>query len=723
MTNKKGNNGNRPTRFETETDPEILHMMKSGASFMIPEYLKQQKEEYPLDFVRFMDQMLQEKKMKRNEIPAKTGLSTDYTYKILSGKKKAGDRDYIIAICLALGLTFAQTQHALRCDGKPLLSRNDPRANLIILGIEHGLDIHRINEMLEKQNMPYIRVTPDMPKAVITDSLYETEQPSKNAAQEEPQGTSWRETEEEMEILETTAEAEHSGPAPFDYDYIGHMTVQDPQGKKYYLEAAYLITGDTIFSVHDEEEHKKWTRFQESLKKLDEEGAEGASVEVPELNYLESYKSILDTADSSFFPFFMKLDRLTDDKVLEVMKKVNDTRNYGTRFGTHMGGTHGWESYIEVFNNQQPEKREYFQMIENWKGECRYTASHESCFLGIEMEGFFEAYYPREDEPEYYLQETDKTFDQMSERHQKIFRMLRFRLHQYMESEFGTEEIPAIKYHREAVDYLLENSETIRQAGVHQEASKELDRAESMIPTCEYTPEEELVKRLFLLWKRYILASDTGNQKKAASLEKEILSQLDKIKAIEKSIEQPGEVYDIFIRLLMSRYQQIHTEGDGNTSEVVRQAVDLIENHGACAKEGFFVPRFLFYSAYAFELDSTDVNAAEEYYLKAIQEVKKHHIDTLPGLIRDAAGLYNNYAWVLWNKMGSEEAVIYYGRAIEIMETALGNGAIPKEQAIKALEHFGDALLSIYEETSRDRERARLLKRLIKDGVDEQEIS
>lgn len=67
--------------------------------------------------------------------------------------------------------------------------------------------------------------------------------------------------------------------------------------------------------------------------------------------------------------------------------------------------------------------------------------------------------------------------------------------------------------------------------------------------------------------------------------------------------------------------------------------------------------------------------------------------------------------------------MIYYGRAIEIMETALESGAIPKEQAIKALEHFGDALLSIYEETSRDREKDRLLKRLIRDGVDEQEIS
>ena len=79
---------------------------------------------------------------------------------------------------------------------------------------------------------------------------------------------------------------------------------------------------------------------------------------------------------------------------------------------------------------------------------------------------------------------------------------------------------------------------------------------------------------------------------------------------------------------------------------------------------------------------------------------------------------YNNYAWVLWNKCGSEEAIIHYGRAIELLEEYLFNGIIDKETALSELKHVGTALLQIYSDTSRDKEWLRLMKRLTDDGVE-----
>ena len=131
--------------------------------------------------------------------------------------------------------------------------------------------------------------------------------------------------------------------------------------------------------------------------------------------------------------------------------------------------------------------------------------------------------------------------------------------------------------------------------------------------------------------------------------------------------------------------------------------------------------RFEVYQAYAFILDAKQPEEAETYYLKALKEATKHHLDQDRFSAAAVAATYNNYAWVLWNKLGSEEAIIYYGRAIELTESYLENGTLSSEQARKNLAHYGDALIRIYEATSRQKEKERLIKRLINSGVKPEE--
>ena len=47
---------------------------------------------------------------------------------------------------------------------------------------------------------------------------------------------------------------------------------------------------------------------------------------------------------------------------------------------------------------------------------------------------------------------------------------------------------------------------------------------------------------------------------------------------------------------------------------------------------------------------------------------------------------FNNHAWVLWNRLASEEAIIYYGRAIDLIEGYLSTGTPDPEQMRKNLE-------------------------------------
>ena len=77
-----------------------------------------------------------------------------------------------------------------------------------------------------------------------------------------------------------------------------------------------------------------------------------------------------------------------------------------------------------------------------------------------------------------------------------------------------------------------------------------------------------------------------------------------------------------------------------------------------------------------------------------------------------SANTYNNYAWLLWNKLGSEEAIMYYGRAIELAESYLENGMMNPDQARALLAHYSKALIGIYDATSREKEKKRLLQRL-----------
>ena len=87
----------------------------------------------------------------------------------------------------------------------------------------------------------------------------------------------------------------------------------------------------------------------------DEEGNECENM----LEFLECYDSLLAATASTFFPYFMELDHLTDKKVAEVLNDINDTRNYPYRCGTHWTGGNKPEIYIEMFNTTEPERREY----------------------------------------------------------------------------------------------------------------------------------------------------------------------------------------------------------------------------------------------------------------------------------------------------------------------------------------------------------------------------
>ena len=149
-------------------EDELLYLLKHGRADDIRFIFKDIEEKsYPEDFPTFIDTMIREHKIKRKNIAIRSGMSQDYTYKLLRGDKKTTERDYILAICIAIGMNLAQVQHALRIYGMPVLSKADLRSHIISLGISEGKDIDEINDWLEKSGFYLIRTSPDMPSAPI----------------------------------------------------------------------------------------------------------------------------------------------------------------------------------------------------------------------------------------------------------------------------------------------------------------------------------------------------------------------------------------------------------------------------------------------------------------------------------------------------------------------------------------------------------------------------
>ena len=197
-----------------------------------------------------MEEMLKEYKVSRKTVALRSGLSQDYLYKLLRGDKHTNERDYILAMCFAIGMNFRQTQHALSSYGMPILSEGDLRSHIIMLAIQNGYSMEQLDDMLEKANFPLLKTSPDMPSAPIIDTGHRAF--SEEDGREKPE----RRHREFEEIDSFTEGYRNQGNAPFDYDYQGWIRLKDEEGNIYQVEAVFAME-NTSFIVFTEEQRKK----------------------------------------------------------------------------------------------------------------------------------------------------------------------------------------------------------------------------------------------------------------------------------------------------------------------------------------------------------------------------------------------------------------------------------------------------------------------------------
>ncbi|MBQ8987368.1 MAG: hypothetical protein IJ100_09080 [Lachnospiraceae bacterium] len=71
-----------------------------------------------------------------------------YGYKLLSGEKHTVKRDVLLRLSIGAGLGLRDTNRALKLYGLTELYARIPRDAVLIIGIQQGLDVHGMDELL-----------------------------------------------------------------------------------------------------------------------------------------------------------------------------------------------------------------------------------------------------------------------------------------------------------------------------------------------------------------------------------------------------------------------------------------------------------------------------------------------------------------------------------------------------------------------------------------------
>ena len=101
-----------------------------------------------IDFYNFITDKLKEKQLKQKDVFLRADIAYKYGNKIITGERIVRQRDIIIRICIAMGLTFEETQKAIKYYGlEPLYSKRKRDAIIIVFINSNNGKLREISEL------------------------------------------------------------------------------------------------------------------------------------------------------------------------------------------------------------------------------------------------------------------------------------------------------------------------------------------------------------------------------------------------------------------------------------------------------------------------------------------------------------------------------------------------------------------------------------------------
>lgn len=111
-------------------------------------YLKENGKNFcSLSVEEFLECYLAEKNLKKSEVIRRSGLNQIYAYQIFSGVRRA-ERDKLLCIAIAAGMTMDEANRLLVCGEKPSLYPRVVRDSVIGYALSHHYTVEQTDDLL-----------------------------------------------------------------------------------------------------------------------------------------------------------------------------------------------------------------------------------------------------------------------------------------------------------------------------------------------------------------------------------------------------------------------------------------------------------------------------------------------------------------------------------------------------------------------------------------------
>lgn len=130
-----------------KTTGELLDLLKKSPTAST--YMEQAADNliHQIPLSKYLTKLIEEKNLKKGNLIRLSGLDKGYVYDILAGKKNPS-RDKVLALCFAMSISADDAQKLLKSTGYAPLYVRMERDSILLFGLEHGLSVMEVNELL-----------------------------------------------------------------------------------------------------------------------------------------------------------------------------------------------------------------------------------------------------------------------------------------------------------------------------------------------------------------------------------------------------------------------------------------------------------------------------------------------------------------------------------------------------------------------------------------------
>ena len=111
-------------------------------------FRERNQDEFTVPLHEYLESLLAEKGLNKNDVIAASQLNGNYVYHIFSGTRKNPSRPKILALAIAMGLSLDEIQYLLRYAQQGILYPRNRWDAVIISAIEQKLSVMQTNELL-----------------------------------------------------------------------------------------------------------------------------------------------------------------------------------------------------------------------------------------------------------------------------------------------------------------------------------------------------------------------------------------------------------------------------------------------------------------------------------------------------------------------------------------------------------------------------------------------